>query len=44
MAAPKKAEPSETNEVAEDKTKIKKAPQVKAKKEYLGPKVEGEDF
>ena len=44
VAAPKKAEPSETNEVAEDKTKIKKAPQVKAKKEYLGPKVEGEDF
>ena len=44
VAAPKKAEPSETNEVAEEKTKVKKAPQVKAKKEYLGPKVEGEDF
>lgn len=44
MAASKKAEPSETNEVAEEKTKVKKAPQVKAKKEYLGPKVEGEDF
>lgn len=44
VAAPKKAEPSETNEVTEEKTKVKKAPQVKAKKEYLGPKVEGEDF
>lgn len=44
VAAPKKAEISETNEVAEEKTKVKKAPQVKAKKEYLGPKVEGEDF
>ena len=44
VAAPKKAETSETNEVAEEKTKVKKAPQVKAKKEYLGPKVEGEDF
>lgn len=44
VAAPKKAEPSEINEVAEEKTKVKKAPQVKAKKEYLGPKVEGEDF
>ena len=44
VAAPKKAEPSETNEVAEEKTKVKKAPQVKTKKEYLGPKVEGEDF
>ena len=44
VAAPKKADTSETNEVAEEKTKVKKAPQVKAKKEYLGPKVEGEDF
>lgn len=44
VAAPKKAETSETIEVAEEKTKVKKAPQVKAKKEYLGPKVEGEDF
>ena len=44
VAAPKKAETSETNEVTEEKTKVKKAPQVKAKKEYLGPKVEGEDF
>lgn len=44
VASPKKAETSETNEVAEEKTKVKKAPQVKAKKEYLGPKVEGEDF
>lgn len=44
VAVSKKAEPSETNEVAEEKTKVKKAPQVKAKKEYLGPKVEGEDF
>lgn len=44
VAAPKKAVTSETNEVAEEKTKAKKAPQVKAKKEYLGPKVEGEDF
>jgi len=44
VAAPKKAETSETNEVIEEKTKVKKAPQVKAKKEYLGPKVEGEDF
>lgn len=44
VAAPKKAEASETNEVTEEKTKVKKAPQVKAKKEYLGPKVEGEDF
>jgi len=44
VAAPKKVETSETNEVTEEKTKVKKAPQVKAKKEYLGPKVEGEDF
>lgn len=44
VAAPKKAETSETNEVTEEKNKVKKAPQVKAKKEYLGPKVEGEDF
>lgn len=44
VAAPKKAETSETNEVTEEKAKVKKAPQVKAKKEYLGPKVEGEDF
>lgn len=44
VAAPKKAETSETNEVTEEKTKVKKAPQVKAKKEYLGPKVEEEDF
>ena len=48
--APKKTAPaakptdetpeSETNE----ETRVKKAPQVKAKKEYLGPRVEGEDF
>lgn len=41
--APKKAEASEAVEVTEE-PKAKKAPQVKAKKEYLGPKVEGEDF
>lgn len=43
VAAPKKTETSEAVEVTEE-PKVKKAPQVKAKKEYLGPKVEGEDF
>lgn len=44
VAAPKKTETSEPTEATEEKAKVKKAPQVKAKKEYLGPKVEGEDF
>ncbi len=46
--APKKVESEETvaedNSVIEEPKPAKKAPQVKAKKEYLGPKVEGEDF
>lgn len=43
-AAPKKAEhKAVANEVEEPKP-VKKAPQVKAKKEYTGPFVEGEDF
>lgn len=41
--AVKKAEATETAATAEE-PKVKKAPQVKAKKEYLGPKVEGEEF
>lgn len=52
ILAPKKTNASKkaatTTEVAEEASneaaKAKKAPQVKAKKEYLGPKVEGEDF
>lgn len=44
VAAPKKTETAEPTEATEEKAKVKKAPQVKAKKEYLGPKVEGEDF
>lgn len=44
--APKKVEAEETESEAtlEEPVKVKKAPQVKAPKEYLGPKVEGEDF
>ncbi len=46
--APKKVESEETvtedHSVIEEPKPAKKAPQVKAKKEYLGPKVEGEDF
>ena len=45
-AAPKKADASKPEaevEVVEEKP-VKKAPQVKAKKEYTGPFVEGEDF
>ena len=45
---PKKADnvETETEEATaqEEPKTTKKAPQVKAKKEYLGPKVEGEDF
>ena len=33
-----------TEEVKEDVAPVKKAPQQKARKEYTGPKVEGEDF
>ncbi|MCI7272884.1 translation initiation factor IF-3 [bacterium] len=41
----KKAEShNETNETPAEESKIKKAPQVKAKKEYQGPRVEGEEF
>ena len=47
--APKKQtsgkKPQETNEaVADEPVREKKAPQQKARKEYTGPKVEGEDF
>ena len=44
--APKKTESSTENvaEGAEEAKPAKKAPQVKAKKEYKGPFVEGEDF
>ena len=46
--APKKVESEETvteeNSTKEEPKPAKKAPQVKAKKEYLGPRVEGEDF
>lgn len=43
--APKKETSAETEEtVAEEAKPAKKAPQVKAKKEYTGPFVEGEDF
>lgn len=46
--APKKVESEETvteeNSAKEEPKPAKKAPQVKAKKEYLGPRVEGEDF
>ena len=45
-AAPKKTDtpkPEAEEEVVEEKP-VKKAPQVKAKKEYTGPFVEGEDF
>lgn len=51
ILAPKKTNASQKStsiEVAEEvnneNAKAKKAPQVKAKKEYLGPKVEGEEF
>ncbi len=41
----KKAEShNEANETPAEEPKIKKAPQVKAKKEYQGPRVEGEEF
>lgn len=44
--APKKTESATENvaEGAEEAKPAKKAPQVKAKKEYKGPFVEGEDF
>lgn len=46
--APKKAAgaPKKTVETVEEvqETPVKKAPQQKARKEYTGPKVEGEDF
>lgn len=44
---PKKAEPdgtADTEEQPREDAKVRRAPQVKAPKEYLGPKVEGEDF
>ena len=34
----------EVNETSTEEIKVKKAPQMKAKKEYQGPRVEGEDF
>ena len=40
----KKVASEETSEVVEEVKPAKKAPQVKAKKEYTGPFVEGEDF
>ena len=41
----KKAEShNEANETPAEEPKAKKAPQVKAKKEYQGPRVEGEEF
>ena len=46
-AAPKKVEAvADASEAQEEQTPkpAKKAPQVKAKKEYTGPFVEGEDF
>lgn len=46
-AAPKKVEAvADASEAQEEQTPkpVKKAPQVKAKKEYTGPFVEGEDF
>ena len=42
-SAPKKAESVDEQEAAEP-VREKKAPQQKARKEYTGPKVEGEDF
>ena len=44
--APKKTQAKKTAEVAEIPVEapVKKAPQQKARKEYTGPKVEGEDF
>ena len=47
--APKKQaggakKPQETEDAAEVPVREKKAPQQKARKEYTGPKVEGEDF
>lgn len=43
--APKKpAETAEEEQQPEEQTKAKKAPQVRERKEYQGPKVEGEDF
>lgn len=44
---PKKAESDgtvDTEEQPREDAKVRRAPQVKAPKEYLGPKVEGEDF
>ncbi len=40
----KKADNENNAAEQNNEPKVKKAPQVKAKKEYLGPKVEGEDF
>ena len=40
----KKILESTAQEIVNDKPKEKKAPQQKARKEYTGPKVEGEDF
>lgn len=42
--AAKKAEDTGTGSFAEQNEKIKVAPKVKAPKEYVGPKVEGEEF
>ncbi len=42
--AKKEESASSENGSAEDATPVKKAPQQKAKKEYTGPKVEGEDW
>jgi translation initiation factor IF-3 len=36
--------PQEADEVIDAPVREKKAPQQKARKEYTGPKVEGEDF
>lgn len=44
VASSKKTESENNTAEQTDEPKVKKAPQVKAKKEYLGPKVEGEDF
>lgn len=44
VVSSKKTETENNTAEQTDEPKVKKAPQVKAKKEYLGPKVEGEDF
>lgn len=44
QAAPNKPQEAATAAEVEEPVREKKAPQQKAKKEYTGPKVEGEDF